>query len=474
MEKTSLLQRHILMRLSLLGSLEICLVAAGCGVLDRFSHVERDASRYGTVAVGAVRAVDYNAPSLRESRRRLSQDLDGIRASLNTIYGVRPQVSAGKLPKDANADAQAQDKRAEGATPAAGPNPQVCEMDLIASRMSALKFIESERADTNLAETVPLQPGSRRMEVSLDCSAWVRGNARAVLVEIDLYPFKADSWCHQAGQILKKWAAQKPADGNDYAKQWDKTLGRLEGFYADDATEADVQRFRQHLKVPRRTAAMQEPNKPLGYYVARCHDWLEVNHLRPLIVHIERMSRAEYQILGESNRFSTEAELGLTYAVASAKLGSATEKLLSEQMARMQSLNLAFVAGYHRAGWLFMPAEITSDHMPPTERRLKMVVDVPDDLLRLGIHIHKLFLDDRLRILGDSTLARQVAGYQEARSLLDDAERLYPDESNDGNGGDEKSYRFVKTRMRNMLYQGWPEEIVVDIPRSPRTDAKNP
>lgn len=98
--------------------------------------------------------------------------------------------------------------------------------------------------------------------------------------------------------------------------------------------------------------------------------------------------------------------------------------------------------------------------MPPTERRLRMVVDIPKDLVKLSIHVHKVFLGPDLGILPGAILARQVDNLGRTRELLTEADQLYEKYKATEPG----YYRLIKTRMRNLLYQGWAEEIPVEIP----------
>ena len=98
--------------------------------------------------------------------------------------------------------------------------------------------------------------------------------------------------------------------------------------------------------------------------------------------------------------------------------------------------------------------------MPPTERRLRMVVDIPDKMSKLAIHVHKLFLGPNLRILPGASLERQMNNLNRARQTLTDGDDLYEEYKKQP-----KHYRLIKTRMRNLLYQGWAEEINVDIPK---------
>ena len=131
-------------------------------------------------------------------------------------------------------------------------------------------------------------------------------------------------------------------------------------------------------------------------------------------------------------------------------------------MGSLRQLSLAFVAGNQRAGWLFMPGESTEGRMAPTERRLRMVVDVPKELQILAIHVHKVFLGPDLGVLEGATFSKQVEYLDKTRETLPRADKLYEKYKKTM----PRHYRLIKTRMRNLLFQGWAEEIPVDMPKS--------
>lgn len=205
----------------------------------------------------------------------------------------------------------------------------------------------------------------------------------------------------------------------------------------------------------------------LGYYVASCHRWLEKNKLRPRIVQVERIGKAEYLTLAESDYSSSKLGIGIEHpAGPSAEYERETRTEVKRQMEPIRQLSLAFVAGERRAGWLFMPGKTTEGRMPPTERRLRMVVDIPKDLVKLSIHVHKVFLGPDLGVLPGAAFKKQMTNLDLTRSKLDDADtnRFYEEYEDK----EPRHYRLIKTRMRNLLYQGWAEELAVDIPKSRR------
>lgn len=204
-------------------------------------------------------------------------------------------------------------------------------------------------------------------------------------------------------------------------------------------------------------------NKPSDL-VAYCHVRLEKKNLLPYIVHVERMGAAEYLNLTEKDYSASKFGISGAYpGLPSAELGLESRKEAQLQTAMVRPLSLAFIAGKRRAGWLFMPTKTREGKMLPTERRLRMVVDVPKNMLKLSVHVHKIFLRPDLSILPDASLTKQMRNLKKAREYLTEADDLYEKYKEQP-----KLYRLIKTRMRNLLYQGWAEEITVDIPGKTR------
>ena len=131
-------------------------------------------------------------------------------------------------------------------------------------------------------------------------------------------------------------------------------------------------------------------------------------------------------------------------------------------MESLRQLSLAFVAGDQRAGWLFMPGKTTEGRMPPTERRLRIVVDVPKELQKLAIHVHKVFLGPDLGVLDGATFSKHVENLDRSRQTLTKADDLYEKYKETM----PRHYRLIKSRIRNLLYQGWSDEIVVEMPKN--------
>jgi len=437
--------------------LVLCVAPAGCGKLALwdFDGLEKKALQYGTVSVGAARVIPYDNDALKESRETLTASLVKIWEQLKEapITPPRQATAAAKDPK------QSSDNTA----------PWISEIETVGLRMAALKFVESELEDIRLCTISPTKCNFRRVVVSLDCSAWIRGKAGAALVYIDLYPYKVDSWCHEAAKILEYWWDEKKIKGIDSCKE-------LEGkeYYKCHWNKVIEEKLQPTFKYSDLSVIVPMPNKPditerdREDWVAFCHRLLGKKELFPHIVHVERMGKAEYLTLAESDYLSSKLGLGFEHPTGpSAEYERETRAEAKRRMGSLRQLSLAFVAGGQRAGWLFMPGESTEGKMAPTERRLRMVVDVPIELDKLAIHVHKTFLGPDLGLLDGAAFSKQVEYLNKTRETLTDADVLYKDYKKTM----PRHYRLIKTRMRNLLYQGWSEEIVIEMPKK-RTDCR--
>lgn len=445
------------------------LASAGC-TLRTFSRLETKALRYGTVSVGAARVTDYDNCQLKEARRQLGMALMNLRGELGG--GGPMHMYPRNLDRAAGASSPSSGTSAGSGEPLdaiRGQTPRPSEAELVGMRMAALKLVQSELENLKLDSMSEVRDDFRRVVVSLDCSAWVRGKAAAALVYVDLYPFNADSWCHEAAEIMEEWwedveearkqgACLCPKKQQCHRARWAKRLDeRLSGKksgYVFKSLDESVRGMPEEWEV--------DDKKDPEDWVAFCHLWLEKRGLRPYIAHVERTGRAEYLISAEGDHMTSGFEIGLAHpAGAKGAYSMESGRKTGRQMSTVRPLSLAFVAGDRRAGWLFMPSQAGRGRMLPTERRLKIVVDVPEKLRRLSIHVHKLFLDSDLGLLGGATLSGQMWNLEKTRDVLSDAEGLYEKKM-------PQHYRLIKTRMRNLLHQGWAEEIIVDIPEKPR------
>ncbi len=433
--------------------LVFCVTLAGCGKLALwdFDGLEKKALQYGTVSVGAARVIPYDNDALKESRETLEASLVKIWEQL-TEAPITPPRQPPAAAKDSK---QSSDNTA----------PWISEIETVGLRMAALKFVESELEDIRLCTISPTKCDFRRVVVSLDCSAWVRGKAGAALVYIDLYPYKADDWCHEAAKILKCWWKGNKIKNVDSCKKPEKTKSYLYCWnqVAEDKLKPafECSDLSAKVRMPKKQDIDKERDP--RDWVAFCHRLLHKNKLLPRIAHVERMGKAEYLTLAESDYLSSKLGLGFEHpAGPSAEYERETRAEAKRRMGSLRQLSLAFVAGDRRAGWFFMPGESTEGRMAPTERRLRIVVDVPKELDKLAIHVHKVFLGPDLGLLDGATFSKQVEYLNKTWQTLTTADVLYKEYE----GTMPRHYRLIKTRMRNLLFQGWAEELAVDIPKS--------
>ena len=446
--------------------LAFLLVLAGCGKssLALANRLEKNALKHGTISVGAVRVMDYDDPCLAKSRQQLRDTLYVMEAKVSDAnmmpqsytlnenlfkfalvlgWGTKAEPNKAVLP-------DLQDPSSFYKI-VANAKPKPSEIEMVGLRMATRKFIESEIEDLNLAGVYPVDSDKyRRVVISLDLAAWVCGEAKAALVYLDLYPYKADIWCYEAGDVLKKTLEDPKNRNAKYQREpyepnkeaWDNALRILEaGFYPGFLEDVNRPKLREGMDC-----------------IAKCHVWLEENRLCPRIIQIERLGEGEYLISAQGGYSGFGLQVGGTLSSeVSASIGSEAAKKDTSMGAKIQPCSLAFVAGNTRAGWLFMPLE---GRMRPTERRLRMVVDVPKNMTKLGVHAHKLFLDSGLQIIPGADFLGQGAGHWLNQWVLVESDSLYEPLVKT----DPALYGLVKTRIRNLLFQGWSEEIVVDIP----------
>jgi len=486
MKTTNFADRNTSARLWVLYCLALLFAFVGCSeeaeVLRNFSRLENEALKYGTVSVGAARVTEYDTCELRKSRQRLRDALCRMRCKwlkdpktapqgywadfaskyLAIIINLTKPKEESKLADPNDLSTYFKDLATAFHKMMKDQPPQPSEIDLIGYYMAAQKFVESELEELKLGN--PADPNFRRVVVSLDLTAWVRGKTKAALVYIDLYPYNADRWCDDAARILDcRWNElkcnkknKKPKGRKYYEYRWNKlTKENLQyAFKSLDQSKMQMPPDSEIKEVA--------PNDWVGF----CHRLLNKKGLFPCIIQVERMGQGEYLILGEGTYSGTEFQLGGAHpAGVSGTLKVGTAKKTEGLTAKVRPLSLAFVAGERRAGWLFMPGKTTEGRMPPTERRLRMVVDVPKEISKLTIHVHKLFLDSDLGILPGATFKDQMANLRQTRRTLIDTNKF----SESSQAGESphwfpRQYRLIKTRIRNLLYQGWSEEINVDIP----------
>ncbi|MBC8218055.1 MAG: hypothetical protein H8E73_06280 [Planctomycetes bacterium] len=499
MNTSNLTQRNLSPWLTMLISLALLLASAGCPgykkarVLRTFSSLEKEASKYGTVSAGAARVSYYNDCDLEESRGQLRKALCDKRDRLLKDPNMVPQayltsyaskslaVALNWLNLKSQSDKPSSQNPPQTSAPddpaarfgdlgavlkamMKGQAPQPTETELIGLRMAALKFIESELEELKL--DLPADPNYRRVVLSLDLTAWVRGDAEAALVYIDLYPYKADAWCHRAANILKCQYPKlfKGLNPDDCKDTWPEALAEELGPAFDDPFECSMLDLPENLRG-------EDTSDLVGY----CHRWLARNKLLPRIVQVERMGQAEYLVLGKGDYSGTRFDVGGALASGLGATATAQKSEQTEDLkATVRPLSLAFVAGQGRAGWLLRPSQVEGGRMRPTERRLRMVVDVPRNMKRMAVHVHKVFLDGDLNILAGADFKKQMDNLDKTRWNLARADDFYKIcAAREKECSSPTHYRLMKSRMRNLLHQGWSEEIAVAIPKY-KKDGKCP
>jgi len=495
--------------------LVFCVALTGCGndVLRDFDRLEKEALKYGTVSVGAARVVPYDSNDLKKSRKRLINALRRMRRDWLKNPKDRPQaylteflekqlkiaIDLYKPKLDQKPEKNGDKNGGKNAGKSGGKNggkkskpdpneaskfivglsealdtimknqpPRPSEIELIGFYMAAQKFVESELEELKLGK--PVDSGFDRFVVSLDLTAWVRGKAVATLVYIDLYPYNADRWCDEAAKILRCWWNGDRLKNIHNCKEL-KGTRHYECCWKQVITKEFKDSFKSFerfniMKMPT-WQDIDEEHDP-DDWVGFCHRLLDKHGLFPHIVQVERMDIGERLILGEGSYSETGFQLGGSHPVGlSGSLEMKTKRKTEGLTAKVQTLSLAFVAGERRAGWLFMPGKTTEGRMRPTERRLRMVVDVPKEMDKLTIHVHKVFLGPDLGILPDASFKDQMINHRKTRDTLIKTNKPYKDcEATESSDWYPRHYRLIKTRIRNLLYQGWSEEFVVDIPKS--------
>jgi hypothetical protein len=471
-------------------------ILTGCdsGAIQLANGLEEHALKNGTISVGAVRVTDYNDPCLAESRQRLINALSVMEANL-TDANIMPQsyMSNESLFKLGLTFSWIKGGGGPNSVPFLSPKdlndlsqtvingqPKPTEIEMVGLRMATRKFIESEMEDLNLiSANHAVEPNYRRFVISLDCTAWVTGEAKAALVYIDLYPHKADIWGHEAGDVLALMGNQTKKNpitkffGN--LMIWFFPNSQTHPFYSREEIkwgEPNISNWNKTLKILEdgfSSGSLKNIDRPKMYKevpcdcIAKCHDWLAEYKLCPRIVQVERMEEGEYLISAQEaySGYGLQGEVVLPSGVSAGIQAEADKKKTSNSATVLPS-NLAFVAGSSRAGWLFRPSPREGNSMLPKERRLRIVVDIPKDMTKVGIYVHKLFLDSDLHVIPSADLLNQMGCSWLNQGALVWTDSLYEPMMRT----DPALYGLMKTRIRNMLYQGWSEEIVADIPQN--------
>ena len=480
--------------------------------VEIFSDLEREASQYGFISAGAIRVTPYDHAGLKTLRDKLIKQIDELiadfkgnpkpemsaaslqitelLANLSLIYKGAPSLG-GVTPPEMNTDAfkALQTAISNAFSGALNTELEANRIDMIRLRLGYLKFLDAEYANLNLMETLPVAKDFRRFMVTVQLTALVRAEeAQGAMVLFDFYPLHADTWAHHAGGQLKNIWKEEAAKGEQgkpyekvadaYAKVWKENLPKIQGTF-----------------VPNSLPPQPSLDKEIFDFEGWMHHYLITNGLMPRIVHVEPLDTGELfnrlDLTASSVRLATAlgADMPKTDGLLQAGYGSTEAQGQRAQL--VNPLSLAFAAGNNRAGWLFLPsmAHAHSPILKPTERRIRMVVDLPVNLRRVALHVHKMFTDESLRPIKAAPFDKQLAKLNHARHLLSASEEDFPKnlhevfEETKGyserkpwertGATDFKSstiWELMKSRMRNILYQGWSEALSFEVAEEPKPE----
>lgn len=481
--------------------------------LKAFDALEREAAQYGLLAAGAARISEFDNKFLRKLRDRQKEVIDELTdqfkeppkpevseafltfvdklVSFRVTLGqpaTQPSDPTKGLMNDLSNDLKAAFNGAAQAALAADAT-EANRIDMARLRLEQVKYLNSQLEDLELLKSSPPDHRYVRMMLSVSLTAFVRPEkARAAVVYLDLYPYAADDWCHRAGHklqdILRKWYNRA---GSPPTNEQRKELQDIVGTFWDRETQYlnESGTFR-NLEPPTETWKYEKPfNDPVAFM----HYYLRQKHLLPKLVHVEPVDEGEIVREIEATVGSERLGFGLVGGAPGVggelSLARLRAQLEARRLERINRLSLAFAAGNNRAGWYFLPRvrRGTPSVMKPTERRIRMVVDVPKNLARMGIHVHKVFLDESLLPIESGAFTNQITALNQARYILSEVEETFPDEPDKGidpalefnqrikmvTGTRFKTstnWRLMKSRLRNSLTQAWAEELEVLIPES--------
>lgn len=467
--------------------------------VERFSDVERKAAEYGFISAGAIRVAPFQLTAWKELRDKQLQAIDELAKEFKTppkpewssaylsvqdlllnlslFYKGVPAIGDGDKPPAANSELYSKLQSTLNDLFSKALDSVATEanrIDMARLRLGYLKYLDNQYENLRLLETLPLDRTKyRRVIVSVQLTALVRREAAAgAVVFLDLYPLRGDTWAHFAGRALEQELKKSQgADRTDedvnaaFKAGWLKHLTMLERSFFDTKAFGEY-------KVNDRDRL-----DPIG----AMHHYLAANGLLPKIVHVDPLDEGELfdQLTLTASSTRTGLSLGATLpnvsALASGAVGSTGAQ--GERSQQINPLSVAFAAGDSRAGWLFFPSQGNSNSAisKPTERRFRMIVDIPKSLKLVAMHVHKMFTDRELQPI--ASFREQLADLNLARQLLSQSEGDYPDvptirELNDPVGPiDFRSpayWELMKSRMRNILYQGWSENLSFELMEEPK------
>jgi len=466
--------------------------------------LESEATRYGTIAAGAARVEDYDSTARSEARTRFQEDLSKVRslpgdvaandvrfsesdvkiaAALAALTAQGSQAGASNRPPlEATEDVI---KKLKELLPDS-TSPKLNSTDDALARLARLRYLQAESENLELP---PPERGYRRQELSVSLTAWTKGDARAALVYLDLYPYNADRWCHWAARaVTQVYLNMRVNRGTPSAVAHDAFLHqwRMSDSQAGERwTRSAVLREAAELfpGVPWSDEEFwkwvqdydQGPNRDP---FANCHTTLESRQLLPNLVYVEPVANPRFALSAALTGATVQADINAGVGNVASGLTGSRGRMEAGTSAELEVNALSFAAGQRRAGWIFLQSG-KGDMMRPFESRVHMVVDVPSSLSRLELLIHKSFLNNRYEPL--VTFSEQTRRLNLARELLNEIEgeldpphklALRLDESPSEWTGDIYSsltnWELLKTWTRNLGGLGWSERLVVDLPAQSR------
>jgi 5-methylthioadenosine/S-adenosylhomocysteine deaminase len=459
--------------------------------------LEDEATRYGAISAGAVRVEDYNSPTRAIARAKFREDLAKVRSLPDNIYTNEVHLMQSEVAIAAAINLAS--KTATESKPGDHPKtetspedyikklkellpgdtlPKLNSSDEALARLARLRYLQNETENLDLP---PLQNGYRRLELSVSLTAWTKGNARAAVVYLDLYPFNADRWCHWTAHSVEHAYLQARTDPKipvkleDFLVKWraivdseywsrkrilDESTNVFPGLSWHDV---DFWGFVKHYE-----------NGPNQDPYANCHTALESRHLLPNLVYVEPVANPRFALSATAAGSNLDSKFDARVPQADATLSASRKSVESDESADLEVNVLSFAAGQRRAGWIFLQNG-NRKIMRPFESRVHMVVDVPAQFVgKVELDVHKTFLDQQYRPLvtfSDQTrwlnLARQVLNEIESEPDRKEMLSLRWAEKQPWNGevySSVTNWQLLKSWTRNLGGLAWSEKLVFEIP----------
>lgn len=437
-------------------------------ILDEADELEKDGSKYGSIWVGAVRVADYDAEGLwreRDDRRKTLRNDWDFAAQLK-LSDLKPErieqrsqrleaTVAVELPVGAGTSANGAGDRAppsghktgDGSTgfSAIGANPT----GLLGRKLALLNRIQSELEEEDLSNFSAVDGRKyHRIQLSLSLTAWTQGQARAAVVYMDVYPFNGDRACHEVGERAAKY------NGGDKGK-------------AEAVAELQKRFYEAFLRGAFVTPPPELPPAEFEMWLGKgdaaygmCHTALDAYYLLPKLVKVESLGDTIFAGTRQQSDYGVGGKLKSKPVTMEAE-GATGADVVEEDVA---PTTLSFAAGSRRAGWFLMAKGKDGKTMNPVERRVRLVIDVPIQLKRLEVHVHKSFLDSNENLA--SGFGDQLDKSIRARNLLDRIEGLYPSDPKcpaEQLFCSPTQWQLTKTRARNLSDHAWSERLIVDV-----------